>query len=539
MNRSGNIGAAKNMDTVFADFTDDELEQDLIFDEDDQLVEVVEGYTEEGHTIFEEDEEIFKIAHQIEDENKDKPEEVKKETEKLLGPDNDTDQNIKDIEDVKKEEIDDSQTMDELKKNGESEADKELGLDKLEDEYHSSATVEEAYNKWLLEQPYDYDKENEAEGTDDELGKDIDNSLPTEEPKAEEDENYNATADASVKEEYEYDKKDEAEGTDDKFGKKIDNSEPTEDVKPEGDPEYNATNDATVKEAAEGEEQKCECGKDDCPICNPKKEDLAPEGAPTEDKVAEDERHEESEGETVAPADGEAVTPNNVDDNTLPKPEEMTPDCSPETDNGDITDDSEKQDEKKEAEATPAEEEKKEEAEVDAVEEAFTKWLHEEDITLPLNNGETPILPEDVKKEEEELEKAAPKSDAKIKTESEEMAAEGTEDTMPEADATVPEDEACGKGSGCKESANVEESFAAWLGIKEEAEEVEAPTATDVEDAAKTEVEDTETELDDDLAAVADDESDDEDVDLEYDPSDEELIDIANGEEIEEKASFK
>ena len=55
MNRSGNIGAAKDMDSVFANFTDEEIEQDLIFDEDDQLVEIVEGYTEEGNTVFEED----------------------------------------------------------------------------------------------------------------------------------------------------------------------------------------------------------------------------------------------------------------------------------------------------------------------------------------------------------------------------------------------------------------------------------------------------------------------------------------------------
>ena len=537
MNRPGNIGAAKNMDTVFADFTDEELEQDFLFDEDDQLVEIVEGFTEEGNTIFEEDEEIFRIAHQIEDENKDKPEEIKKETEKLLGPDNDTDQKIKDIEDVEKEKLDDSQTMDELKKNGESEADKELGLDKLEDEYHSSATVEEAYSKWMHESPYDYDKENEAEGTDDELGKDIDNSLPAEDPKPEEDENYNATADASVKEEYDYDKPDEAEGTDDKFGKKIDNSEPTEDVKPEGDEKYNATNDASIEEAFnkwfnESDEvkvAKCDCGKDDCPICNPKKEDLAPEDAPTEDKAADGERHEESDGETITDADGEGIAPANVDDNTLPKPDEMTPDCSPETDNGDITDDGKKCDtyEEKPAEMTDEE-----------VNEAFDKWFNEEaDLELPLDGGETPMLPEDVKKQEEELADAAPESDAEIKTESDEIKPEGTEDTMPEQDATIPEDEGCcGKGSGCQKESTLEETFSKWL---HEEDEVEVPTADDVEDAAETEVEDTESELDDDLAAVADDDSEGEDdVELEYDPSDEDLIDIAGGEEVEEKAAF-
>ena len=156
MDRSGNIGAAKNMDSVFANFTDEEIFQDLMFDEDDQLIEIVEGYTEDGNTIFEEDEEIFNIVHQITDDDK-TPEQVKKDTENELGPDNRNDQNIKDIEDVKKTELDDSQTFDNLKKNGESDADKVLGLDKIEDEYHATADAsvkesqiaEEAFEKQL------------------------------------------------------------------------------------------------------------------------------------------------------------------------------------------------------------------------------------------------------------------------------------------------------------------------------------------------------------------------------------------------------
>ena len=239
MNRSGNIGAAKNMDTVLADFTDDELEQDLMFDEDDQLVEIVEGFTEEGNTIFEEDQEIMKIADQImnDDNTGDTPAEVKKDTEEILGPDNKADQNIKDIEAVDDKKLDDSQTIDNLKKNGESEADKELGLDKLEDEYHSSATVEEAYEKWLHENPYEYNKENEAEGTDDTFGKKVDNSEIADDLKNTEDEKYQQTADASVKENAgDLGDENKAEGADTVFGnKELDNTMPKDDIKPDED----------------------------------------------------------------------------------------------------------------------------------------------------------------------------------------------------------------------------------------------------------------------------------------------------------------
>ncbi len=681
MKRSGNIGAAKNMDSVFADFTDDELALDLIFDEDDQLIEIVEGYTEEGNTVFEEDEEIFKIAHQVAEENDAKPEEVLKNTEKLLGPDNDTDQNIKDIEDVKKEELDDSQTIDNLKKNGESEADKELGLDKLEKEYHSSATVEEAYMKWLNEDAYDYDAENEAEGTDDKFGKEIDNSLPEEDPKIEEDEKYNDTNDATVKEAveswfeaYDYDAENEAEGTDDKFGKEVDNTEVKPDeVAPTGDEEYNATNDATVDEAfvkwLNESDEVCDCGKADCPICS---------------KKVDDGRHEESEHETITDGDGEG-TPDDkgLDDNTLPTPDEMTPDCSPETDNGDITDDGCEEAEK--------------------LEEAFKAWLEEGDVELPMNDGETPMTPEDDAETHEELEDIAPKSDegieeammlefanagvysiteakfnflpkfkkdpalaklqneakeaemilnnkgendentvkrcfqlalrildvivnidsvfttlpaflivglpihlalrgvslalnygqeffareqatkciqklvnlkdkvkdseekekiqkqidklnekikdleakdvnetAQLHEEDEQPAAEGTQNDMPEQDATTSEDE-CGSAkvptSNGTPTAEMEAAFEAWLHEEDEVEakeeekeeEVVTPDAEDIKAAAETEAEDTESEFDDDLAAVMDDSDGEAETNLEYDPSDEDLLDLAAG----------
>ena len=140
---------------------------------------------------------------------------------------------------------------------------------------------------------------------------------------------------------------------------------PADDIKPTEDENYNATNDASVKEDAaleeafnrwlheetEQDDAKCECGKPDCPICG-KKAELAPDSAPVEDKTDEG-RHEESAGETITDADGEGLAPGQLDDNTLPKEDEMTPDCSPESDNGDITDDGDTCDngDKKEAEA--------------------------------------------------------------------------------------------------------------------------------------------------------------------------------------------
>ena len=421
MNRSGNIGAAKNMDTVFADFTDDELEQDLMFDEDDQLVEIVEGFTEEGNTIFEEDQEIMKIADQImnDDNTGDSPAEVKKDTEEILGPDNKTDQNIKDIEAVDDKKLDDSQTIDNLKKNGESEADKELGLDKLEDEYHSSATVEEAYEKWLHENPYEYNKENEAEGTDDTFGNKVDNSEIADDLKNTEDEKYQQTADASVKENAgDLGDENKAEGTDTVFGnKELDNTMPKDDIKPDEDENHNATNDASVKEAAEeGIEKKCDCGKDDCPICNPKAGDLAPDSAPVADVAADGERHEESNGESITDADGEGVIPGKVDDNTLPKEDEMTPDCSPKADNGDITDDGCKECENKEA------------APEGTVEPEIKK---EDDATAPITD-ET---------DKGEIKEACSGKGSDVSA--------ATDDVNVADTATASNDEACGKGSGC------------------------------------------------------------------------------------------
>ena len=579
MNRSGNIGASKNMDSVFADFTEEDVFQDLMFDEDDQLIEIVEGYTEDGNTIFEEDEEIFKITHQIEDDSK-TPEEVKKDTEDLLGPDNDSDQKISGIENVKDEKLDDSQTYDNLKKNGESEADKELGLEKLDDKYNSTADAS-------VKEGYEYDKPDEAEGSDTKFGnKDLDNTaMPADDIKPTDDENYNATADASVKEEYDYDKPDEAEGTNDKFGNKdVDNSSPKpEDFAPNGDENYNSTNDASVKdepfdesfikwvhESEDGE--KCDCGKDDCPICG-KKSDLAPTATPIEDKE-NDERHEESSGETITGDNGEGIVPGNVDDNTLPK-EDSTPEGSPEADNGDISDDSDNQSDKPVENTKEKKEDSCEGEECDEdkkLDEAFDKWLHEEDLEVPVLEPNETITPEDVEKAEDDLEKSAPETDNEIKTESENPKAEGTTDNMPEADATVPEDEACGKGSSLKEEfeaflneedttvttpednsamvsdnsnvgdinsdedeATLEEAFNKWL--HEEDEEI--PTNSDVEAAAETEVEDTESELDDDLAAVADDDTEGSPEGLEYDPSDEDLIELAGGEEIDESVIFE
>lgn len=626
MKRSGNIGASKNLDSVFADFTDDELEQDLIFDEDDQLVEIVEGYTEDGNTVFEEDEEIFNIAHQVAEEDDAKPEEVVKNAEELLGPDNKTDEDIKGIENVEKIELDDSQTIENLEKNGESEAEKELNLDKLEDEYHSSATVEETYNNWL--NSLNEAEGDTAEGTDDKFGKDIDDSLPTDDLKANGDEAYNATNDAMVEEAVEYitsvcesvkipqDMKLDTPDllSDAAFKKKfdalikylIDNNATakqlsktvymyyyalvgaafgTKNVASHGMTvtylakyinKYCDTKqksrikkdmDKTIKAIDKLEEKgkitqlqkdwrkditkassiisvsikedaemgTCDCGKEDCPVCSAKVVAVS-----TKEPTADEEKHEESNGDPVAAGAGEGLpAPGEVNDNTFPEPENMTPEGSPETDNGDITDDDntsveeafekwlneEFEGDENKAEGTddkfgkeidnslPEEDPKVDGDEAynatnDAsVDEAFEKWLNEADadLELPLDNGETPMLPEDDKTEHEELEKSAPETSA----------SECGAANVPTSNATVTAEM---------------EAFEKWLNEAEgDTEETEAPTKKDIEDAAEVEAEDTETELDDDLAAVADDDSDEGDVDLEYDPSDEELIDIAGG----------
>ena len=595
MKRSGNIGAAKNMDSVFANYTDEELEQDLIFDEDDQLVEIVEGYTEEGNTIFEEDEEIMRIADEImkSDNDGDSPAEVRKDMETILGPDSKTDKDIKDIEDVEDTKLDDSQTLNNLEKNGESEADKELGLDKLEKEYHSSATVEEAFSKWINENGGDLGDEKKAEGTEENFGPSIDNTKISDDLKNEEDENYQKTADASVKENAgDLGDETKAEGTDTVFGNnEFDNTLPSKDLSPDQDENHNATNDASVKEdfswLVEGT---CDCGKEDCPICNPKS-DLAPEGAPVSDTTGS-ERHEESNGETISDGQGEGIAvKGQVDDNSTPKPDEMTPDCSPKADNGDIMDDGCKADEGEKVEDTVEPEIEKDKA-TDApvtdttddasIDEAFSKWLNETSD----NEGDPSSS------DGSESTSSAPDSNADESCGSTKECGDGsTGINVPgtgidniasvKAENAVsggddPEVEDNDPNTKADEDKSLDEAFEKWLNetseteipcpeaeehltepIANKGEEIENPETkidketpeevskglneaeeADAEDLTKSEInagasaeaEDTESELDDDLAALAD-APEGGDADLDYDPSDEDLIDLAGGED--------
>lgn len=118
----------KTYDSVFDIANDADLEFDAIFDEDDELADTIEGVNEDGNSlIYEEDE--FAELHQTDDDAT--PDDIRDE----LGPDHDEDFGNKDAEGTDKVDLDGDQEIKDLEKNGESDAEKELGLEKLDDEY--------------------------------------------------------------------------------------------------------------------------------------------------------------------------------------------------------------------------------------------------------------------------------------------------------------------------------------------------------------------------------------------------------------------
>ena len=118
----------KTYDSVFDIANDEELEFEAIFGDDDELADTIVGVDEDGNSlIFEEDE--FAELHQTDDEAT--PDDIRDE----LGPDHDEDFGNKDAEGTDEVDLDNDQEIKDLEKNGESDAEKELGLDKLDDEY--------------------------------------------------------------------------------------------------------------------------------------------------------------------------------------------------------------------------------------------------------------------------------------------------------------------------------------------------------------------------------------------------------------------
>ena len=133
---------ANTYDSVFDIANDEELEFEAMFGDDDELADTVIGVKEDGSsTLCEEDE--FAVLHQTDDEAT--PTDIKDE----LGPDHDEDMGAKEAEGTDEVDLGTDQEIKELEKNGESDADKELGLEKLDDEYQdgkADGTAPEADN---------------------------------------------------------------------------------------------------------------------------------------------------------------------------------------------------------------------------------------------------------------------------------------------------------------------------------------------------------------------------------------------------------
>ena len=122
------LTACKNMDSVFDQCTEDELDFDVLFDEDDELVDTVCGVKENGEPLTGVD---FEQLHNTDDEAE--PDDLRD----ALGPDNDNTFGAKkdDIEGSKEYDPCDAQEIDNLEKNGKADIDKFLDADHREDDY--------------------------------------------------------------------------------------------------------------------------------------------------------------------------------------------------------------------------------------------------------------------------------------------------------------------------------------------------------------------------------------------------------------------
>jgi hypothetical protein len=117
---------AKNMDSVFADCTESELEFDVFFDQEDQLIDTVVGVDESGDPLTGVD---FEELHQTDDDA------TVKDIKDELGPDSpENNMGAKELEGTNEADLNDDQTIDNLEKNGESCADKVINTSDVEDD---------------------------------------------------------------------------------------------------------------------------------------------------------------------------------------------------------------------------------------------------------------------------------------------------------------------------------------------------------------------------------------------------------------------
>ena len=220
------LTACKNMDSVFDNCTNDELDFDVIFDEDDELIDTVCGVKENGEPLTGVD---FEELHNTDDEAD--PDDLRD----ALGPDNDNLQGAKksDIEGAEENELCDRQEIKNLEKNGESDIDKFLDADNREDDYAEGKANGKPVDADTVTGYIKKDPDIATESDDFSLDAAID---PLGYP----------SDDGSGK-----DKPINGEDNGDDANGKVKDADPTADAEVEGEDKYQATDDASVKEDAD------------------------------------------------------------------------------------------------------------------------------------------------------------------------------------------------------------------------------------------------------------------------------------------------
>ena len=217
--------SSKNMDSVFDQSTKDELDFDVIFDEDDELIDTVNGLKENGEPLTGVD---FEELHNTDDEAD--PDDLRD----ALGPDNDNLFGTKksDIEGAEENDIPDN---DDNEKDGPSDIDKFLDGSHREDDYENGKANGKVYDLDTVTGYIKKDPDIATEAEDFSLDAAIDpNGAPS--------------CDGSDKEEPVSGEmpSDEGDGKiEDADDASVDNTDP------EGEDEYQHTNDASVKESGD------------------------------------------------------------------------------------------------------------------------------------------------------------------------------------------------------------------------------------------------------------------------------------------------
>ena len=218
--------SSKNMDSVFDQCTEDELDFDVLFDEDDELIDSVEGLKENGEPLTGVD---FEELHNTDDEAE--PDDLRD----ALGPDNDNLFGTKksDIEGAEEYDIPDN---DDNEKDGKSDIDKFLDGENREDDYaegKADGTVHDDIDTvtgYIKKDPdiatesddFSLDAAIDPNGAPSCDGSDKEEPVSGEMPSDDGDGKVEDADDASVK-----------------------------DTEPEGEEGYQATDDASVKESAD------------------------------------------------------------------------------------------------------------------------------------------------------------------------------------------------------------------------------------------------------------------------------------------------